>query len=124
VNVLQLGPLYSLHEPNGELATDRYWYDANYVEPLKCLNLRNKLGSLYRFEKSVRKYLSKSHYREALEDAIRRYTQVLDSREWNSAFVQMWSLLEYLTATSEDPNKVAFRRAIQDARDAVIRGDT
>ena len=30
VNVLQLGPLHSLHEPNGELATDRYWYDANY----------------------------------------------------------------------------------------------
>jgi hypothetical protein len=112
VNVLQLGPLHSLHEPNGKLATDRYWYDENYVEPVKSLNLRNKLDSLYPFERSVRKYLSKSHYREDLEDAIRRYTRVLDSREWNSAFVQMWSLLEYLTATSEDPNKVTMKRAL------------
>jgi hypothetical protein len=112
VNVLQLGPLHSLHEPDGKLATDRYWYDENYVEPLKSLNLRNKLDVLYRFEKSVRKYLSKSPYREDLEDAIRRYTRVLDSREWNSAFVQMWSLLEYLTATSEDPNKVTMKRAL------------
>jgi len=60
----------------------------------------------------MRKYLSKSHYREDLEDAIRRYTRVLDSREWNSAFVQIWSLLEYLTATSEDPNKVTLKRAL------------
>lgn len=112
VNVLQLGPLHSLHQPNGKLATDRYWYDENYVEPLKSLNLSNKLESLYRFEKTILKYLSKSQYREALEDAIRRYTRVLDSREWNSAFVQMWSLLEYLTATSEDPNKVTMRRAL------------
>ena len=37
---------------------------------------------------------------------------MLDGREWNSAFVQMWSLLEYLTATSEEPNKVTVKRAL------------
>ena len=49
--------------------------------------MRYKLDSLYSFEKFVRKYLSKSHYREDVEDAIGRYTRVLDSREWNFAFV-------------------------------------
>ena len=58
-----------------------------YVEPMKRSNLRYKLDSLYSFEKFVRKYLSKSHYREDVEDAIGRYTRVLDSREWNFAFV-------------------------------------
>jgi hypothetical protein len=112
VNVLQIGPLHSLHEPGGKLATDRFWYDADYVEPLKSLNLRHRLDRIYHFEKTARKYLSRCLYKEDLEDAIRRYTRVLDSREWNSAFVQMWSLLETLTATSEDPNKMTMKRAL------------
>jgi len=112
VNVLQLGPLHSLHKLSGELATETYWYDAEYVEPVKSASLRSEQARLRTFETTMRKYLSKSHYREELEAAIRRYTRVLDSREWNTAFVQMWSLLEYLTATSEDPNKVTLKRAL------------
>lgn len=111
VNVLQLGPLHSLHHPNGNLATDTFWYDTDYVEPIASASMHFQQEMLREYEQTMRKYLSKSKYREALEEAIRRYTRVLDSREWNSAFVQLWSLLEYLTATSEAPNKVTIKRA-------------
>ncbi|QIN83136.1 hypothetical protein GBA63_11135 [Rubrobacter tropicus] len=112
VNVLHLGPIHSLHEPDGRLATESYWYDPGYVEPLKNLNLHNAQDELRDFEKLVRKYLSKSQYRQDIEGAITRYTRILDSREWNSAFVQLWSLLEYLTDTTNAPNDTTVKRAL------------
>ena len=103
VNALVLGPIHSL--------PDWFWYEPDYVEPVQALRLASRESDLREWETTVRSRLSKSRYRGKLEDAIRRHARVLDTREWNSAFVQMWSLLEHLTDSTNDPNRVTAKRA-------------
>lgn len=52
-----------------------------------------------------------SRYRTDLEESIRRYGSILDSRDWNNAFVQLWGLLEHLTDTTRTENRVTCKRA-------------
>jgi hypothetical protein len=113
VNKLVLGPVHSLHEPSGKQA-NMHWYEANYVGPRGTFTIdsRRDWERLRIFERLIRRYLSRSEYREDIESAIRRYTKILDSRDWNSAFVQMWSLLEHLTCTLKANYDTTIRRAL------------
>jgi hypothetical protein len=111
VNKIVLGPIHSLHEPSGTLASRFLWYEPDYVGPLTSVRLDRHVDALRASEKTFRRYLTKSHYRADLEDSIRRYGRILDSRDWNNAFVQLWGLLEHLTDTTRTENRVTCRRA-------------
>jgi hypothetical protein len=112
INNIVLGPIHSLHQPSGKLATDTFWWSADYAGPRKPIRLAPELERLRNFERLIRRYLSKSSYREDIEASIRRYTRTLDSPHWNAAFVQLWGLLEYLTDTSKMPYENTIRRAL------------
>jgi hypothetical protein len=112
INTIVLGPIHSLHEPSGKLATDRFWWSADYAGPRKPIRLAPELERLRNFERLIRRYLSKSSYREDIEASIRRYTRTLDSPHWNAAFVQLWGLLEHLTDTSNMGYENTIRRAL------------
>jgi hypothetical protein len=111
VNQIALGPIHSLHEPNGKLAVAYNWYEPDYVGPLKSVRLDRYLEGMRAFEGDVRRHLAKSRYRTDLEESIRRYGQILDSRDWNNAFVHLWGLLEHLTDTTRTENRVTCKRA-------------
>ncbi len=112
VNSILLGPLHTLHEPNGKPALELFWYDPEYVEPVQCKDLHQSWGKLQKFERTVRKKLVGHHYRSDMEEAIRRYVRALDSRDWNSSFLRLWSLLEFLTATERADYKQTIRRVL------------
>ena len=111
VNKIVLGPIHSLHEPDGRLAVESNWFEPDYVGPLESVRLGQYLAGMRAFERSVRRYLARSRYRTDLEDSIRRYSRILDSRDWNNAFVQLWGLLEHLTDTTRSDNKATCKRA-------------
>jgi len=111
VNQIVLGPIHSLHEPSGKLAIAYNWYERDYLGPLTSVRLDKDLTAMKAFERDVRKHLTKSRYRADLEDSIRRYVRILDSRDWNNAFVQLWGLLEHLTDTTRSDNKATCKRA-------------
>jgi hypothetical protein len=111
VNKIVRGPIHSLHEPDGKLAVESNWFEPEYVGPLKAVRLGQYLAGMRAFERSVRRYLVRSRYRTDLEDSIRRYSRILDSRDWNNAFVQLWGLLEHLTDTTRSDNKATCKRA-------------
>jgi hypothetical protein len=111
VNKIVLGPIHSLHEPDGRLAVESNWFEPDYVGPLESVRLGQYLAGMRAFERSVRRYLARSRYRTDLEDSIRRYSRILDSRDWNNAFVQLWGLLEHLTDTTRTDNKATCKRA-------------
>ncbi|MDF0676017.1 MAG: hypothetical protein P0120_17040 [Nitrospira sp.] len=113
INKILLGPLHSLHYPNGKRLPDPFWYDPTYVEPVSPMDLRRNWDSLRSFERQVRKRLSKSHSRTFMEEAFRRYAVALDERNHETAFLKLWSLLEYLTRTTiKDSHKVTVTRAV------------
>jgi hypothetical protein len=113
INKFVLGPLHTLHNPNGKLATKSWWYDPEYVHPPRLLyNQPRKLANLYQFESSVRKYLRKSNYSSVLELALILYTRALDLTNWEDSFLRLWIVLENLTRTSPKDNyAVTVRRA-------------
>jgi len=111
VNKIVLGPLHTLHFPTAKLATESWWYEPDYTGPLKTLDPSKEIESFYGFQKRVRESLCKSPFRPFLESAIIRYTRALDLRDWNNAFLNLWTLLETLTNTGEnDTHKVTVRR--------------
>lgn len=112
VNAVLLGPLHTLHEPRGKLALEKFWYDPEYIEPVQCKDLHQSWGKLQRFERTVRRKLVNHGYRDNIEEAIRRYVRALDSRDWNSSFLRLWSLLEFLTATERADYKQTIRRVL------------
>lgn len=111
INEIVLGPIHSLHKPSGKLATERYWWSAEYAGPRKPIRLAPELERLRSFERLIRRYLAKSSYREDIETSIRRYNRALDSPHWNTAFVQLWGLLEHLTDTTRMTYENTIRRA-------------
>lgn len=114
-----LGPVKTLHKPNGELASDTaFWYDDDYVEPIRALNIKRDWSRLKSFEKKIRSKLSKHSYKQEVEDSVGRYVRGLDSPDWNSSFIKLWGLLEALTATSpKDSHEVSVKRVLFVQRD-------
>jgi len=111
VNDIRLSPFHTVHEANGTLATQTYWYDPGYSKPATLYSDKAKFGRLLAFAKNLRARLAQVSYRSELEKALIRYVRALDSADLNDAFLRLWSLLEYLTDSTHDPYKVAARRA-------------
>ena len=112
VNKYILGPLHTLHKPDGKLATERWWYDPEYVCQITLHDPSRAIEKLYKFESSVRKLIQKSRYASDLNRAILRYTRALDLTNWEDAFLRLWGVLEHVTGTSpNDSHRVTVRRA-------------
>lgn len=112
VNTLILGPLHTLHTLNGQLATDEWWYEPTYLGPVSVWSDSQRQAKMLEFTKNVRLQLRRLPYRQFIETALIRYTRALDSRDWNSSFLELWSILEALTGTTlTDSHKVTVRRS-------------
>jgi hypothetical protein len=112
INKVRLGALHTLHFPDGKPATDGiFWYEPDYFE--KNNDISRKWIKVKSFEQKLRKYLSKHLYKKEMEDAIRRYVRALDYKDFHISFLELWIVMEKLTATTNAQyekmvNKVAF----------------
>jgi hypothetical protein len=95
-NKLSLGPVHSLHHPDGRLA-DGPWVEADFVRPIISYRMDRDSEYVKEFEEWVREELGRIPYRRDLEAALRRYARALDRRDWDTSFVRLWGLLETLT---------------------------
>jgi hypothetical protein len=110
VNKIILGPIHTLHFPNGKLATEAWWYETKRFENLEPYDVTNDIANFYKFLRNVRNNLAKCNYHKRIEDAICLYTRALDEWDWYGAFLKLWSVLEQLTNT-DDSYKTTIRRA-------------
>jgi len=99
VNEILLGPLHTLHYPNGNPASDRYWYEPEYREPIDTKNISSEWMQLKKYEKNIRNRLNNSNYRQFMEQSFVRYVRALDEFRLDNAFLKLWSLIEFLTDT-------------------------
>lgn len=114
VNAIILGPLHTLHKSNGELAAkDNWWYEPSYLGAIQPFSPRqDELDSMRKFLEHVQKVLKTHKYPELIRNAIIRYTRALDERDWTTAFLKLWSILELLTDTSRSSYEVTIRRTV------------
>jgi transcription initiation factor TFIIIB Brf1 subunit/transcription initiation factor TFIIB len=99
-NKIVAGPVYSLHHPDGSLATDSDWFEPQYIGPNLTRKLQQEWDRVRKNEEGIRQILRRSPYAAVLEDALRRYCRALDLVELSSSFLNLWSLLETLTGIS------------------------
>lgn len=97
VNRIILGPFHTLHFPDGKLASkNRYWYERTYLKPVKPFRIK-EFEKMLEYENIVFKKLKACQYQSEMENAIIRYSRALDDRNWDTAFIRLWGILELLT---------------------------
>ncbi len=100
VNQIILGPLHTLHKPNGTPACDIVWYELSYlgaISPLRVDGGRREL--FYKWLAFFRRKLKNHKYPEVIKESIIRYARALDERIFTTAFIKLWGVLELLTDT-------------------------
>jgi hypothetical protein len=119
INKILLGPIRTLHKPNGEVAVkDLFWYEEEYQESLQPYYNNTVVNNVRQFDRiiksvyEIRKNIQKSKIKEGLQNAILLYNDALDSYNYEVSYIKLWAVLELLTATGQDDNhKVTIRRA-------------
>ena len=113
MNLILPGPLHTLHDRNGKLvSTEDLWYEPEYVGPIELFSRRNGIPQLRGFERSLRRQLAGVQYRNRIENAITRYCRALDSRDFQKAFLDVWSVMETLTDSYTGNYDVTIRRTV------------
>jgi hypothetical protein len=102
VNRILLGPLHTLHLPNGDLATREFWWwEPGYERPVDGFDLAREWPRIEKVESLIRERIRNSPYRGALEDSFVKYGRALDGTDYDQVIVALWSLMERLTATTK-----------------------
>ncbi len=58
-----------------------------------------------RARKEITEKLRGHKYCDDLKSALRRYNEALDDIDWSNSYLKLWSLLEFLTATSSPTSR-------------------
>lgn len=110
VNQITLGAVHTLHHKNGNKVDDTYWYEPDHFKEHSKVDFAKNSYKTLEFTKNARKALKKNRYRKDVEVGIVRYVRALDSTDYNSVYIKLWSVLEYLTHTLKDSYDKTIRR--------------
>lgn len=111
LNPIVLGPLHSLHEPNGKLFTKTWWYEPQYQGSIKPYDTKSHTKSFYASLNNYRQLLKLCKYSSEVEAALLRYVGALDLTYWEGAFLNLWGVLEQLTDTKFKKYETTIQRA-------------
>ena len=111
INKILLGPFHTLHERNGNLKTDNFWYEPDFklLDPYS-FDKKEEIENLISFTKIVRNKINKCLYKEIIKEGIIRYTRALDYTDYEIAFLKLWSTLELLTNTVKESYDKTIKR--------------
>ena len=98
INVIRLGSIHTVHNPDGSLASQEFWFEPNFK---RALIFRHDRVDMFRKNSTFAlRALSRCPcpYKSALTDALLRYVRALDERDQNTAFIRLWGAIEALTS--------------------------
>jgi hypothetical protein len=110
--VVHLGPFQTLHFPSGECVADSFWRD---TDPQEDQNLFSPPVPWSELDNLRRRAMRRSvllPYRRSMEHLLLRYIAALDQRDHDVSFLQMWTLLEYITGTIGGKYDETIERAV------------
>ena len=111
INQVILGAVHTLHGKDGKKVGDTYWHESENFQDHHKVDFSKSSYETLEFTRTVRKALNKNIYRKDVELGVVRYVRALDSRDYDSAFIKLWGVLEYLTNTLKDSYDKTIRRA-------------
>lgn len=95
INKVRLGEFHSLHDSNGEIPIQTYWFEPNFVEERIFISTENE-----NFKNNVYKWIrtiNRTPYKEIIIESLQRYVRALDEKDPYTALIKIWNSLEYLS---------------------------
>lgn len=111
VGEVHTGPIHTLHNLDGTLPADVYWFDSNYGGDQKLFCPKKGWDGIEKQRQASMKKLADCPYRQDVEQLIRRFVSALDYTNFDIAFLQMWGILEKVTDTVGANYDETIRRA-------------
>jgi hypothetical protein len=108
INEVRLGSLQTIHNQDGSMAIEKYWFEPNFKNTTPYLIKHPKIflrNNTYLLTK-----LSKSKYKPRLINALLKYVRALDENDQNTAFIRIWTALESLTSPERADYVAVVRR--------------
>ena len=118
VNEILAGAIHTVHRPDGSLVDPQtYWYEPTVRRYLPAVDLTKKWDSITSEERVVRHRIRRSNYGANLASALSRYARALDGSDYESSFLKLWGLLEFLTHTESARYEDTIKRCLFATRD-------
>lgn len=111
VNEVLLGPVFTIHTPDGALASTQFWRERQPLKADWVYNLQKDWPNVARSAVAGRRRLRRIEYARELEAVFIRYTRALDYAEYDVSFNRLWAVLEHLTGSVGD-YKLLIKRAL------------
>ncbi|MCX7169507.1 MAG: hypothetical protein NTY41_04230 [Proteobacteria bacterium] len=96
INVIRLGSIHTVHNPDGSLASQEVWFEPNFTQAR--IFRHDRVDMLRKKSMYALRALARCPYRAALTEALLRYVRALDERDQNTAFIRLWGAIEALTS--------------------------
>lgn len=111
IGVIHSSLIHTIHNPDGKLAHEMYWFDRDSVEVQELFEPKRGWAEVEKFRLQSLKRLSRSRFRRETIDLINRYAEALDQVNHEVGFLQLWSILEKMTGTVGGGYDETIRRA-------------
>ena len=114
INKIRLGQVHTIHYKSGKLVDPvygQYWYEPTYVYqdyPGSAVS-SSKWENIKNLESVIRHRVKHSSYEPDLVRAFLRYGRALDNPDFETAFLKLWGLLEFLTCSMDNYNVLVRR---------------
>jgi hypothetical protein len=120
LGVIHAGPIQTLHNIDGTLVGDVWWYDSEYAGDQAVFAPQGGWKQIEKDRRWAMRRLTSLPYKSDLEDLIVRYAIALDQTNLDVTFLEMWGLLEKMTDTVGGNYDETIRRTIRIYKDRHI----
>lgn len=97
VNRIRFSRIHTVHDSRGGLATTNYWFNPEFRSESSTSLSDVEWNRMQAFLRSVQQHLAVIPYRSDVERAIVHYGRALDATDMESAFLKLWSVLEFVS---------------------------
>lgn len=99
LGIIHVGPIQTIHKPDGSLAIENYWYAPDYLCDQSLFTPKEGWRQLEEFSSWACQQIEKHKYRRELRQLLVQYANALSQTDPNTAFLQLWCILERITDT-------------------------
>jgi hypothetical protein len=86
-----------------------YWYEPNYVYEESSRSITSSWKIIKTDAQKISRRIQRCSYSSDIVRAFLRYGRALDNPDFESVFLKLWSLLEFLTCSRDDYNLLVRR---------------
>lgn len=111
INTILLAPHMTVHDPNGALSADMYWFNRWPGALTNRSRSAEEIGRIQRNVDGIRSRLKKLPWRETAEIALLRYYSAFSQCDLESSFLDGWRLLEVVGGHTAEKSETLIKRA-------------